>query len=101
MILDIFSKKQRPYKHIFFDLDRTLWDFEQNKEDALRDIFFDYQLDTVFPNILTFINTFTKHNDYLWEKYLKGELTKDGLRYKRFDVTLVDYGLNNTRLAKT
>ncbi len=101
MILDIFSKKQRAYKHIFFDLDRTLWDFEQNKEDALRDIFFDYQLDTVFPNILTFINTFTKHNDYLWEKYLKGELTKDVLRYKRFEVTLVDYGLNNTRLAKT
>lgn len=99
-MLEFFAKK-RVYKHIFFDLDRTLWDFEQNKVDALRDIFFDFQLDTTFPTVTTFIDSFTRHNDYLWAKYLKGELTKDVLRFKRFEVTLLDYGLNNQRLAKT
>ena len=99
-MLSFFGKKHT-YKHIFFDLDRTLWDFEQNKEDALKDIYFDHQLDTVFPSMTIFIDTFTKHNDYLWEKYVKGELTKDVLRYKRFEATLRDYGMDNTRLAKT
>ena len=99
-MLDFFARK-RVYKHVFFDLDRTLWDFEQNKVDALRDLFFDYNLDTVFPDVMTFINTFTRNNDYLWDKYIKGELTKDVLRYKRFEVTLQDYSTKNEKLAKT
>lgn len=99
-MLDFFARK-RTYKHIFFDLDRTLWDFEQNKVDALRDLFFDYNLDNVFPDVMTFINTFTRNNDYLWDKYIKGELTKDVLRYKRFEVTLQDYSTKNEKLAKT
>jgi len=100
MFNGLFNKKVKVYKHIFFDLDRTLWDFDQNMVDALRDIFFDFNLDSVFPNINTFITTFTKHNDYLWEKYRLGELKKDILRFKRFDLTLRDYGVNDQRLAK-
>jgi len=97
----LFNKKVKVYKHVFFDLDRTLWDFDQNMIDALRDIFFDHNLDSVFPDIVTFINTFTKHNDYLWEKYRKGELKKDILRFKRFDLTLKDYGLNGRSICKS
>ncbi len=100
MFNGLFSKKVKVYKHIFFDLDRTLWDFDQNMIDALRDIFFDYNLDSFFPDITTFINTFIKHNDYLWEKYRLGELKKDVLRFKRFDLTLRDYGVNEQLMAK-
>jgi len=100
MFNGLFNKKVKVYKHIFFDLDRTLWDFDQNMNDALRDIFFDFNLDSVFPDVKTFISTFTKHNDYLWEKYRLGELKKDILRFKRFDLTLRDYGVNNQLLAK-
>lgn len=100
MILNFFFK-HNAYKHVFFDLDRTLWDFEQNMRDALKDIFFEHQLDTVFPDLPTFINTFNQKNNYLWDKYLKGEMTKEVLRHKRFEATLEDYGLVNPRLAKT
>lgn len=100
MFNGLFSKKSKVYKHIFFDLDRTLWDFDQNIVDALRDIFFDFSLDSVFPDINTFISTYTKHNDYLWEKYRLGELKKDVLRYKRFDLTLKDYGMNEPLVVK-
>lgn len=100
MFNGLFSRKVKVYKHIFFDLDRTIWDFDQNMIDALRDIFFDYSLDSVFPDVTTFINTFVKHNDYLWEKYRLGELKKDVLRFKRFDLTLRDYGVNEVLLAK-
>lgn len=100
MLSGLFSRKPKIYKHIFFDLDRTLWDFDQNMVDALRDIFFDYQLDVIFPDVNTFVATFTKHNDYLWEKYRLGELKKDILRFKRFEMTLKDYGVNEPLLAK-
>jgi len=100
MFNGLFSRKVKVYKHVFFDLDRTLWDFDQNMIDALRDIFFDFNLDTIFPDIKTFIATFTKNNDYLWEKYRLGELKKDVLRYKRFDLTLRDYGVNEPLIAK-
>ena len=100
MFNSLFGRKKKTYKHIFFDLDRTIWDFEQNMSDALRDVFFDFNLDSAFPNLPTFISTFTKHNDYLWEKYRLGELKKDVLRFKRFELTLRDYGVNEPLLVK-
>lgn len=100
MFNGLFGKKVKVYKHVFFDLDRTLWDFDQNMVDALRDLFFDYNLDSYFPDVTTFINCFTKHNDYLWEKYRLGELKKDVLRFKRFELTLRDYGVHEILLAK-
>lgn len=92
--------RTRNYRHIFFDLDRTLWDFELNREDALRDLFFEFQLDTIFPNFTIFLKTFNRHNEELWRHYTRNEITKEVVRYKRFDSTLSDYGTNNTRLAK-
>ena len=29
----------KEYKHIFFDLDNTLWDFESNSRDTLLELF--------------------------------------------------------------
>jgi putative hydrolase of the HAD superfamily len=29
----------RKYKHIFFDLDRTIWDFEANAREAFQEIY--------------------------------------------------------------
>ncbi len=99
MILNFFYR-HNAYNHVFFDLDRTLWDFEQNMRDALRDIFAEHKLDSIFPDSTTFIESFDRNNHYLWDKYLKGELSKDVLRYKRFEVTLEQFGCKNTPLAK-
>ena len=32
-------------KHLFFDLDRTLWDFEKNSSETLTQLFYEYELD--------------------------------------------------------
>ena len=39
-----------PYKHIFFDLDRTLWDFEQNMRITLTDIYENHNLKKASPS---------------------------------------------------
>ena len=41
-------------KHVFFDLDRTLWDFEQNSRNALQKIYDQHELAQHFDHFLHF-----------------------------------------------
>ncbi|MDT8413579.1 MAG: hypothetical protein RQ875_14025 [Vicingaceae bacterium] len=34
----------KQYEHIFFDLDRTLWHFDENSKNVLNEIFTKYEL---------------------------------------------------------
>jgi putative hydrolase of the HAD superfamily len=98
MRVRFFSIRSR-YRYVFMDMDRTLWDFEQNSIEALHELFTEYRLDSVVADVSTFTSTYIKHNAYLWDNYCKGELTKEVLRYKRFDATLSELGVNNHQLA--
>ncbi|HBS87678.1 MAG: noncanonical pyrimidine nucleotidase, YjjG family [Bacteroidetes bacterium GWF2_38_335] len=90
----------KKYKHLFFDLDRTLWDFEKNALELFMDIFKNRQLDKIFPDFDIFYTTYKKHNDALWELYRHGKIKKDILRYKRFSDTLEEFGFSDANLAK-
>jgi putative hydrolase of the HAD superfamily len=87
------------YKHILFDLDRTLWDFEQNMRLTLIDIFDRHELNKSIPDYDTFINSFVVINNKLWGWYQDGKMKKEVLRYKRFELTLNEYGIKNKDLA--
>ena len=88
------------YKHIYFDLDRTIWDFDKNAYDTFRDIFGKYELVNIFQTFDNFYETYTKHNDILWEEYRNGKIKKSVLSYKRFSLTLAEFGANDEDLAK-
>ena len=90
----------KQYKHLFFDLDRTLWDFERNSEITLRQIFDQRNLNSIFPDFDHFIKTYKVHNEHLWDLYKERKIKKDELRNKRFLLTLQDFGVNNTKLAE-
>jgi putative hydrolase of the HAD superfamily len=34
-------------KHIFFDLDHTIWDFDRNAEETLTELYAQYQLESL------------------------------------------------------
>lgn len=78
-------------KHIFFDLDRTLWDFEANSELALRFLHQETGLSQYIPSFETFHKAYLKNNKQLWHKYSSGKLTKELLRYERFRATLRNF----------
>lgn len=90
----------KKYKHIFFDLDRTLWDFETNSLQTLKEIFFNVSLDNTIPDFNDFIKIYKKYNEKLWDEYRNGKLEKEILRYKRFEIVLNHFGINNSNLAK-
>ncbi|MDR0418983.1 MAG: YjjG family noncanonical pyrimidine nucleotidase [Prevotellaceae bacterium] len=96
----MFSLFKKKYKHIFFDLDRTLWDFETNSHDTLVDMFFNFSLDKHFSNAENYVETFKKFNLLLWNEYLRGEIAKEMLRHQRFHRTLKSRGLDSHDLAE-
>ena len=91
---------KKKYKDIFFDLDRTLWDFDRNSEDALNDIIIKYDLLQKGGTAENFINLYKEHNHYLWDLYREKKLSKRILRWKRFYLTLKDIDIENEDLSK-
>lgn len=84
-----------PYKHLFFDLDHTIWDFDKNAEETLYELYHTYQLrDLGLHSPDRFIEVYTQNNHQLWADYHVGKITKQKLRETRFSKTFLDLGLS-------
>ena len=89
------------YKHLFFDLDHTLWDFDANSREALADLYQSLSLsDHGIHDFDLFHKLYLGHNERLWERYRKGLLKVDELRWKRMAVTLLDFKNGDEALAR-
>ena len=87
-------------KHVFFDLDRTLWDFDSNSKNALLQVFEELDLIDIFRTFDRFYNAYVAQNARLWQLYGEGQISKDVLRYERFNATLMQFNIDNIDLAK-
>lgn len=83
-------------KHIFFDLDHTIWDFDKNAEETLHELYFKYKFDRLFnqESSTRFIETYTINNHRLWGLYHHGKITKPELRTARFADTFTQLGVD-------
>ena len=81
-------------KHIFFDLDHTLWDFEKNSALAFEKIFqeLNFEIDSQ-----QFMDIYNPINVAYWKLYERNEIDQEALRVNRlkdafeginFEVTL-------------
>ena len=89
------------YKHLFFDLDHTLWDFDKNAESALIDLYALFNLDSIVKG--TFNEFYTKylyHNEKLWARYQNGYISAEELKWRRMWRTLLDFKIADERLAR-
>ena len=90
----------KKYNHIFFDLDRTIWDFDASADDSFSRMFIKYGLEKLgVPSLVVFREHYERHNDLLWSWYRKGEILKEVLNIKRFEMTLADFGISDTLIA--
>ena len=91
----------RSYKHLFFDLDHTLWDFDTNAKNTIIDLFSEFELNrTVTPHFNDFYNKYLYHNKILWDRYQKGFIGIDELKWKRMWRTLLEFKVGDEQLAK-
>lgn len=89
------------YKHLFFDLDHTLWDFDTNAKEALKDLYALLKLEDAGVNDFTsFYTHYLHHNEILWDRYHKGLINTDELKWKRMWRTLVEFKNGDEALAK-
>jgi putative hydrolase of the HAD superfamily len=84
----------KPYKHIFFDLDHTLWDFEKNSEETLYTLYHEFGLAEFGKfDCDSFYKKYKFVNYLLWDLYNKGKIDQKELRESRFVKTLTGLGL--------
>lgn len=68
---------------LFFDLDHTIYDFDQNAALTFHAVFKDLELEGVSD----FMTHFKPINNVYWERYANQEITNDYLRYGRLKDT--------------
>lgn len=83
----------KTYKTVFFDLDHTLWDFNQNCAETLQELYSIYELEQFGFSIPDFQKTYRHINDSMWEGFHRNEVTKEELRTERFPRTFQMLGI--------
>jgi len=74
--LKTFSNK----KHIFFDLDHTLWDFDKNSAFAFDVIFKKHNLEV---SVVEFLEYYIPRNHHYWKLYQVNQISIEHLRFYR------------------
>ena len=89
------------YKHLFFDLDHTIWDFEANSRQTLEELYQSMNLEAKgVNNFDLFHKNYLVHNDKLWDRYRNGFIKVDELRWKRMWLSLLDFKVADEPLAR-
>lgn len=89
-----------PYKHVFFDLDHTLWDMDSNSHQTLIELAVNHKIvEKGISSIPEFIERYKKINEQLWDDYSKDKVDKETLRVERFRRTFKLYGIDDDQLS--
>jgi len=89
------------YRHLFFDLDHTLWDFEANARLTLEELYRSFDLrERGVSDFALFHRNYLAHNEKLWERYRNGFIRQEELRVKRMWLSLLDFRIADEQLAR-
>lgn len=93
-------KNGKSYKCVFFDLDHTLWDYEMNSEEALKELYDLFELERMGARPFDhFFKGFVAINTEIWDAYDRGLCGKEVIRTERFDRVFKNAGINNYELS--
>lgn len=81
------------YRHLFFDLDNTLYDFSLNAFLAMKEAFKQLNILPLLPSFEEYFGVYAQINDQLWAEYREKKITKDFLRACRFERSLKEFGI--------
>ncbi|HNU88389.1 MAG TPA: YjjG family noncanonical pyrimidine nucleotidase [Ferruginibacter sp.] len=96
-----FKYPMPPYKHLFFDLDHTLWDFDANAKETLNELYAIFSLtERINTPFEAFYPKYLFHNEILWDRYHKGLITSEELKWKRMWRTMLDFKIADEPLAR-
>ena len=88
------------YKHLFIDLDDTLWDIHSNSKECLFEIYNEYGYNKFYNTFDDYYNVYMPSNHHLWGLYRDGSISKDELIVERFLVPVREFGIDDADYAK-
>lgn len=89
------------FKHIIFDLDHTLWDFNRNSKETLDTLFHQHQLQNILQSpFSSFLEEYYKVTNTLWQQYDNKEITKEELRNLRLPTVFKTFKFEDHKLAQ-
>lgn len=86
-------------KHIFFDLDHTLWDFEANSAKTFEKILKDNAIDV---DVALFLNEYIPINLQYWKLFRENKVDKKELKYGRLkdSFNALNYSISDEMIHK-
>jgi 2-haloacid dehalogenase len=81
------------YRLMFFDADETLFDYGASEKEALK-IAYKEMCDTDKHNFDLFHQKYKLINEALWEQYHKGQIEKEELIERRFQILFSEFNLS-------
>ncbi len=82
------------YRHLFFDLDHTLWDFDRNSTDSLAELYDVHRLaDVGVLSAAAFSQHFISINHALWADFDQNRIDHEYIRLHRFPMVFGALGL--------
>ncbi|MEO5569396.1 MAG: YjjG family noncanonical pyrimidine nucleotidase [Bacteroidia bacterium] len=88
----------KKYKHLFFDLDHTLWDFDRNSKEVLHELFHKHSLRDKGVNADEFISRYIEINHEMWRLYHLNKIDRDTLRTIRFEKTFAHFEIDDEKI---
>jgi len=84
-------------RHIFFDLDHTLWDFEKNSSLTFEKIFKEQNINV---NLTDFLGAYHGINHQYWKLYRENKISQKELREKRLIKTFqaIDFDFDSAQI---
>lgn len=83
------------YRHLFFDLDHTLWDFDRNSAESIAELFDTFRLaDAGIASAAEFSRHFITVNRQLWADYDRNLITHGYIRENRFPMVFRSLGVD-------
>lgn len=87
-------------RHVFFDLDKTLWNHSVNMAAALSSMYQLFGDEIPGISLQQFSETFITINEALWQRFSAGRITGPHLRFLRFRLCLERLGVPSNNLAR-
>lgn len=85
---------------MIFDLDHTLWDYDTNCAEALREL---YEVNNLqekgISSFEDLFRVFMEWNTKMWDQYDLGIIQREVIRYQRFNQILLSLGIDDYQLS--
>ncbi|WP_154853756.1 YjjG family noncanonical pyrimidine nucleotidase [Cyclobacterium xiamenense] len=92
----------KPYRHLLFDLDHTLWDYDSNVRDSLTELYAQHRLAELgTATFEAFFEAFQATNLELWDQFNRGQVDRDQLRAIRFPKVFTRAQLSEAHIPRS